>query len=188
MQELSMNVLDVAENSVQAGAKHIEISLRQDTASGFQTLQIQDDGCGMSAELARGAADPFYTTRTTRPVGLGIPFLKQAAEMAGGSFALESEEGAGTRVTATFMMGHIDLMPLGDMPGTVSALVQTSPDIDFVFCFERDDASFAFDTRDARAILGDVPLSEPAVAVFVKNHIDEGMQSVLHAGHGAAEN
>ncbi|MFV0411720.1 MAG: ATP-binding protein [Oscillospiraceae bacterium] len=178
MQELSMNILDIAENSVRAGAGLIEIRLVQDTEKALQTLVIADNGKGMSPEMVQRVTDPFCTTRTTRKVGLGLPFLKMAAEMAGGSLTIHSEEGRGTVVTATFALGHIDLMPLGDMAATLAALVQCNPAIDFVYTFRRDAEEFAFDTREAREILGGVPLSEPAVAVFVREYIAEHMQAI----------
>lgn len=168
-----MNILDIAENSVRAEATLVEISLEQDTARSLQTLTIRDDGKGMDADMVQQVIDPFCTTRTTRKVGLGVPFLKMAAEMTGGSLTIQSTLGKGTCVTATFTLGHIDLMPLGDMPGTISALVQGSPDIDFVYRFARDGNEFTFDTRDARQILEGISFSEPTVALFIRDYIAE---------------
>lgn len=178
MQELSMNILDVAENSVRAGASLIGISLDLNDATGLQTLTIRDNGSGMDAETARNVTDPFFTTRTTRKVGLGLPFLKMAAEMTGGTLTIESQPGKGTTVIVTFTIGHIDLMPLGDMGSTLSVLVQANPDIDFVFSFTKSGQTFQFTTAEAREILGDVPLSEPSVALFVRDYVNEGIQSV----------
>ncbi|MDL2294555.1 ATP-binding protein [Ruminococcaceae bacterium OttesenSCG-928-D13] len=197
MQELSMNILDIAENSVRAGASLVEITLTQDTAENRQTLTVRDNGKGMDAEMVAQVTDPFTTTRTTRKVGLGLPFLKMAAEQTGGGLVIDSTPGLGTTVTASFTLGHIDLMPLGDIGGTIAALVQSScgdpayrsaelaeakDEIDFVFTFTRDGKTFAFSTKDARQILEGVPLSEPAVAVFIKDHITEGVQE-LTAGN-----
>ncbi len=179
MQELSMNILDIAENSVSADATLVEISLVQNTAQATQTLTIRDNGRGMDAEMVQNVTDPFCTTRTTRDVGLGVPFLKMAAEMTGGAFSINSTPGEGTLVTAVFTLGHIDLAPLGDMGSTISALVQANPDIDISFTFARDGAQFAFHTNDARAILGDVSLSEPSVALFLREHVNDGIASIL---------
>ena len=185
MQELSMNILDIAQNSVRAKAALVEIALVLDGTTGVQTLTIADDGCGMSPEMVRTVIDPFCTTRTTRKVGLGLPFLRMAAQQTGGDVHIESTVGTGTTVTATFGLGHIDLMPLGDMPGTISALVQGSPDIDFIFRYARDGRSFVFDTREVRQILGDeVALSEPAVSLFIRDYIAEHLAEADGPGTG----
>lgn len=178
MQELSMNILDIAENSVRAGATLIQIHLEQDTRQNLQTLVIQDNGKGMSEEMVQTVTDPFCTTRTTRKVGLGLPFLKMAAQQTGGALTIVSKPGKGTTVTATFALGHIDLMPLGDMPGTLSALVQTNSDIDFTYTFIKDGRQFVFTTPEVREILGDVPLSEPAVALFIRDYVAEHTHAV----------
>lgn len=178
MQELSMNILDVAQNSVRAGASLICIGLTADAKADTLLLTIEDNGCGMDEETAARALDPFYTTRTTRKIGLGLPFLKMAAEQTGGNLHLDSNPGKGTTVRALFGLSHIDLMPLGDMGGTMSALVQASPDIDFVFCYTRDKSDFTFDTREVREILGDVPLSDAAVAVFLRSYVAEHIEAV----------
>ena len=174
-----MNVLDIAENSVRAKATFIDISLLQNTAAMLQTLTIRDNGKGMSADMVQSVTDPFTTTRTTRKVGLGLPFLKMAAQQTGGNLVIESAVGVGTTVTATFTQGHIDLMPLGDMGATIATLVQGAPDIDFLYTFEKNGTAFSFDTREARQMLGDVPLSEPAVYLFIKEHVNEGMGEMM---------
>ena len=135
MKELSLNILDITKNSVSAKATNILISLVTDE-SGWLTLKIVDDGCGMSDETVRNVTDPFYTTRTTRKVGMGIPLLKLAAEQTGGSLDIASstdESSHGTAVTATFDTNSIDFMPVGDIASTVSILIGGSPDIDFEF-------------------------------------------------------
>lgn len=185
MQELSMNILDIAENSVSAGASLIEITLSQNTARHLQKLTIRDNGKGMPPEMVQKVTDPFTTSRTTRKVGLGLPFLKMAAEQTGGAMSIESTPGVGTTVTASFTLGHIDLMPLGDIGGSISVLCQANPNLDVVFAFSQNSAHFTFDTREARAILGDVPLNEPAVAVFIKDHVNEGVQAILQPAAGA---
>lgn len=111
MPEISMNILDVAQNSVRAGARLIGITVAVDEKADTLTVVIEDDGCGMSETQVRQVTDPFFTTRTTRKVGLGVPFFKLAAEASGGSFFITSEEGKGTKVTAVFGYRHIDRMP-----------------------------------------------------------------------------
>ncbi|MBP8856118.1 MAG: ATP-binding protein [Oscillospiraceae bacterium] len=179
MQELSMNVLDIAENSVAAGAKLICITLAADTAQKRLTLTIADDGCGMSADTLARVTDPFCTGRKTRKVGLGLPFLKMAAEMTDGTFAIESALGVGTTVTATFTLGHIDLAPIGALGETIAALLQCNPDIDFTFIVRADKAEFCADTRELREILGGVSFAEPEVAVWLREYLEEHSNEIL---------
>ncbi len=170
MQEISLNILDVTQNSITAGASLIGIDVV--TRGSELTVEIRDDGCGMTEEQAANVTDPFYTTRTTRRVGLGIPFFKMAAEMTGGSFSLRSQKGVGTTVTAVFDTSNIDCMPLGDIGETIFLLV-TQNECDFVYHREIDGRSFTLDTRELREILGGIPLSQPEVAAFVKEYIAE---------------
>lgn len=179
MQELSMHVLDIAENSVKAGAQLTRIGISIDTAQKRLELVVADNGCGMSAEMAARVTDPFCTSRTTRKVGLGLPFLKMAAELTGGGMKLESIPGKGTAVTAWFVLGHIDLAPLGDMASTVATLMQCNPDVDFVYTLAVDGESFCADSREFRAILDGIPLSSPEVALFIREYIDEHSAPLL---------
>lgn len=173
MPEISLNVLDVAENSTRAGASLVEISIKADTGKDALTIRIKDDGCGMTAEQAARVEDPFYTTRTTRKVGLGVPFFKLAAENTGGSFQIESTPGIGTTVTAVFGLSHIDRMPLGDINSTIQTLITFHRDTDFLYTYEVDGRSFTLDTRDLREILGDVPFDEPEVSSYIKEFLME---------------
>lgn len=173
MQELSLNILDIAQNSVKAKASLITITVNESLNADTLTITIADNGCGMSEETAQAAVDPFYTTRTTRKVGLGLPFIKMAAEMTGGSFSIESAVGAGTSVKAVFGLRHIDRMPLGDMCSTMLTLISGSPQIDFVYTHLSGGQDFTMDTRQFREILGDVPLNAPEVLTFVKDYISQ---------------
>jgi len=173
MQELSMNVLDIAQNSVRAGAGKIDITVIEDSGEDLLLIVIADNGCGMTAEQVANVTDPFYTTRTTRRVGLGIPFFKMAAEMTGGSFSIESEPGAGTTVTATFVNSHIDRMPLGDMSATIAQLICLNEDIDISYTRRRNSEEFSVSTRELRGELDGVPLSTPQVMQFVEEYINE---------------
>ncbi len=178
MQELSMNILDLAQNSVKAQADFCEISLRE--REGFLRLCICDNGHGMDEETQKKAVDPFYTTRTTRKVGLGLPFLKMAAEQTGGQFFLSSTPGQGTCVAATFVCGHIDLMPLGNMGATLSALSAGSPNMDFAFSYEKEDASrYFYCSKTLRTVLGDVSFAEPAVVSFITAYVNENLAEFL---------
>ncbi len=175
MRELSLNVLDIAQNSIVAGATLIELSVVEDTVNDRLTLVIADNGRGMTSEQLAQVRDPFYTTRTTRKVGMGVPLFRMAAEMAGGELAIHSTVGEGTVVTATFGLTHIDRMPLGDMAGTVSTLIRLNPHLDFVYCHKVDDHSFELDTRALREVLDDVPLSEPDVMEWIDGNMAEGL-------------
>ncbi len=178
MQELSMNILDVAQNAVKAGATLCEIELREDSAQNTLRLVIRDNGCGMDEALLKTVTDPFVTSRSTRKVGLGLPFLKMAAEQTGGGVEIQSEVGKGTEVRALFTLNHIDLMPLGDIGATLASLCAGSPDMDFVFLYEVDGRPFTFNTREVREMLGDVSFSEAAVALFIKEYINEHAEAV----------
>lgn len=176
MTEISLNVLDVSENSTRAGAQLVSISVTADRVRDILTIVIADNGCGMTAEQAAHVTDPFFTTRTTRKVGLGIPFFKYAAESTGGSFHIESEPGKGTTVTAVFGLSHIDRMPLGDMNATIHNLIVYHPDTDFVYTYTYNDASFTLDTRQMREILGGIPLNSPEISDYIMEFLRENQQ------------
>ncbi len=178
MTEISLNVLDVAENSIRAEASLIEISVQADTKADQLTIMIRDDGHGMSQEQVEHVEDPFFTTRTTRKVGLGIPFFKQAAESTGGTFSIHSELGVGTTVTATFTLSHIDRMPLGDMNSTIYTLITFNTQTDFLYTYSLDDRSFSLDTRQFKEVLGGVPLDTPEVSSYIKEYLDENKNEV----------
>lgn len=179
MRELSLNILDIAQNSVKAGAKNIGIAIEE--TDGKFSFSVTDDGCGMSPQLLATVKDPFTTTRTTRKVGLGIPFLTLAARQTGGDVAIESRQGEnhGTVLTATFDKTHIDFTPLGDIVSTVVTLVQGNPGIDFVFTHEINGKTVSLDTRELRAVLGDVPLSNPEVLVWIKNSLNDEYMEII---------
>lgn len=182
MKELSLNVLDIAMNSVKARAENIFIKLVE--ADGKLTLIIEDDGCGMSEETVKNVMNPFYTTRTTRSVGMGVPLLKLAAEQTGGGITIASVSEKdnphkhGTTVTADFYMNHLDFTPVGDIVSTVTTLIQGSPDIEWRFEHIKEKGSVELDTRELREILGDVPLDNYEVIKWIEGYLREGYESV----------
>ncbi len=176
MPEIALNILDIAENSVRAGASLITITVEADTEKDLLEIHIKDDGCGMTSEQLANVEDPFFTSRTTRKVGLGVPFFKLAAESTGGSFQISSKPGEGTDVMAVFRLGHIDRMPLGDMTETMYSLVAFHEEIDFYYFFQVDGRSFEMDTREFRAILGEVSFREKEVADFIRSYLDENTE------------
>lgn len=178
MKELSLHILDVAKNSVKAGASLVGIDVLTDR-SGMMTIRITDNGCGMTEEILARVTDPFYTTRTTRKVGLGLPLLRLAAEQTGGSFRLTSstEKGkSGTQVEACFDTESIDCMPMGDIVSTVCTLISGSPEIDFVFSDvdERKERQVSLDTRQMREVLGEgVSLAELEIQMWMSEYLCE---------------
>lgn len=188
MKELSLHILDIAENSAKAGAKLIGVFITEN--DGVLTLKITDDGCGMKPEMLSRVTDPFTTSRTTRKVGLGLPLLRLAAEQTGGSLGITSRhidefpEDHGTEVTAVFNTRHIDSPPLGDVISTIVTLIQGHPESDLIFrhtaegdvsgeTLDSETLDVSLDTREMREVLGDVPLSTPDVLVWIRDSLSE---------------
>ena len=184
MRELSLNVLDIAQNSISADASLITIEIIEDTKLHTLSVSVIDNGRGMSDEQLMSVRDPFYTTRTTRKVGMGIPLFKLAAEQTGGCFSINSALGKGTAVNAVFKTDSVDFTPLGDIRSTVIMLVTMNLDREFVYRHKVDENEFVFDTREIREILGDVPLNEPDVTVWMREFIDGNIKSL----YGGADN
>ena len=181
MKELSLNILDITENSVKAGAALTSILI--DEEGNTLRLIIKDNGSGMSKEILRGVTDPFYTTRTTRKVGMGLPLLKLAAEQTGGFMTVESVSDEddrvnhGTKVEALFYEDSIDFTPLGDVVSTICTLIQGHPDTDFYFRHkilkQEKDVQVELDTREIREILEGVPLNEYEVIKWIEGYLNE---------------
>ena len=174
MKEISLNILDIAENSVKANATLTEIHVAEEGDT--LTLTIKDDGCGMDEETVKSVIDPFYTTRKTRSVGLGIPLLKLACEQTGGSLTITSsknESDHGTTLRAIFFKNHIDFTPLGDVTSSIVTLIQGHPDTDFLFTHVTDGGEVSLDTREIRAVLEDVPLDTYEVICWIRSNLEE---------------
>lgn len=177
MKELSLNILDIAENSVKAGATLTRISLDDDGER--LVLTVSDDGCGMTEEVLKTVTDPFYTTRTTRKVGMGLPLLKLESEMTGGEIKVSSRhisghpDDHGTDVSALFYKNHIDCTPLGDVVSTIITLIQGHPDTDFLFIHRIKEKEVKLDTRELREVLVDVPLDTYDVIKWIKEFLNE---------------
>lgn len=179
MKELSLNILDIAQNSITAGAKNVIITIEEDERT--LLFKIEDDGCGMDAEFLSHVSDPFTTTRKTRKVGLGLPLLKMEAEQTGGYLTISSKTAEhpdhGTTVRALFRKDSIDYTPLGDIVGTVCVLVQGTTTADFTFTHTFPGGKAVLDTKEMKEMLGDVPLSSPEVIAWVKDFLNESYQS-----------
>ncbi len=178
MRELALNILDIAENSLAAGAKLVTLSLWADFASDTMRIRIDDDGCGMDEETLQKVTDPFTTSRKTRSVGMGLPLFKYSAESTGGCFSISSEKGKGTSVCAEYRIGHIDRMPLGDLGGVVLQMIAMNPQTDFLVTVECDGKKGVLDTREIKEILGEIPLDMPEVRAFLKDYIRENLVSI----------
>ena len=183
MREIALHLLDIAENSVAAEGKNISVHVHEDLFNDHLLACVIDDGRGMDAATAQQVQDPFYTTRTTRNVGLGIPLLKLAAEMADGNFSLQSEHGKGAWVEAEFRHSHIDRMPLGDLSSTFLTLLISHPQIDWTFLYRVTDTNkksrdFLLESAELKSELGDISLTEPDVLTFLRGMIEEGIESV----------
>ena len=132
MEDLSLHILDIVENSIGAKASRVKIKVDEDTQKDLLMIEIEDNGRGMDGETVKKVLDPFFTTRTTRRVGLGLPLLDQATRESGGDIEIESKVGRGTRVRASFGYSHIDRKPMGDIGATLTILIAGNPEVDFV--------------------------------------------------------
>lgn len=184
MKELSLNILDIAENSVKAGAKNVKILIEE--AQETLRLTFEDDGCGMTAEKLQSVTDPFFTTRTTRKVGLGIPFLKLAAEQTGGSFSIESvsesenPQSHGTKTEALFYKNSIDFTPLGDVTASIVTLIQGAPEINWHFLHTFGEKSAEVNTSEIRAVLGEeIPLDSYEVIKWIEQSLNEEYEQFI---------
>ncbi|MFH0975368.1 MAG: ATP-binding protein [Spirochaetota bacterium] len=178
MLELAEHILDIAENSVRAGAKLIEISVREDSAQDLLTIEIADDGCGIKKEDLKRVMDPFYTTKTVRRVGLGLPLIASAAETTGGKMELKSVEGKGTKLTITFRLRHVDRQPMGNISSVLITLIVGNSEVDFIYKHWCDGRRFILDTRLIRQEIEDVPISHPEILKYIKGVIKEGLNSL----------
>ena len=178
MKELSLHILDIVQNSLSAKATLVKIGISESKSADTLRIRIKDNGTGMDPALLQRVTDPFATTRTTRKVGLGIPLFKLAAEQAGGHLEITSELGVGTVVAVEMLRGHIDRSPIGDMAGTLSGLISMNAQADFVYTHTTDRGEFTFDTREAREMLGGVPLDTFEVVQWITDYIREGLAEI----------
>lgn len=181
MRELSLHILDIVQNSIKAQSTLIIIDIEANTKKDELTIRITDDGKGISKEMLSKVTDPFTTDRTTRKVGMGIPFFKMAAESSGGSFEISSKEGMGTVVRAMFKLSSIDRVPLGDMEETIGVLLSGSPDKDFIMNYQIEDdggkREFNFDTREIKEELEEIPIDEYEIVDSIKTYIKENIKA-----------
>lgn len=182
MRDLSLHIMDLAQNSVRAEATLIHIEIFVDQSAEILRIALQDDGFGMAPELLKQVRSPFATTRTTRHIGLGIPLFEANAEMSGGGMALTSAPGQGTCIVGTFGLTHVDRPPLGDVVDTMLALIIAAPvGLDYVLTLATPEDAYTLDTREMRAALGEVALDTPAVVAWMRESMQDGFEALLPA-------
>ena len=178
MKDLALHILDILQNSVTAGATMINLRIDEIPADDKYMVKFTDNGKGMDAEMVKHVTDPFFTTRTTRKVGLGLPLLKQNAERTGGSMTIHSQLGKGTDVEVEFSYKHMDRLPTGDIPGTLALTASSYPAIDFKYIHNTPQGNFVFDTAEIKDTLGDLAISNPMVIAFMKDLIRDNLKEI----------
>jgi hypothetical protein len=179
MEDLSLHILDIAENSINAGARSISIMIDENVNEDRLIVEIKDDGKGMNAEAAERATDPFYTTRNTRRIGLGLPLLKEAAEMANGKLEIRSIPNVGTNIRATFQLSHIDRKPFGDMAETITALLAREHQVKVQYRHSRGGRTVTFDSEHVENQLGDILLNSVEALSFVYSYLEREESSLV---------
>lgn len=182
MEDISLHILDIGENSIEAGATRVEIRIKEDIEGDRLTIDVSDNGKGMDRDILSRVADPFFTTRKKKKsFGLGIPLLKQSAESCGGGFGITSEPGRGTNLTSSFKLSHIDLKPMGDLAATMITLISGHPEIDYVLKYAKNGFSYTLDTGEIKKDLGEVPINFPPVLKIIRDEITDALwQKDLH--------
>lgn len=178
MQTLSDHILDIAQNSIRAKASRVEIDLQENPSTDSLIFTIRDNGCGMDEATLARVTDPFFTSRTVRKVGLGIPLLKQNAEATGGTLQIESKKGAGTTLEAKFSLTHWDRPPMGDVAGSIVILVSANPDIEFIYRHITEKGSYTFDTEEVKEIMEGVPINDPEIVMALRQMIRENIKEI----------
>jgi hypothetical protein len=183
MRELALHILDLAENSVSAQAKNISIRVLEDTIADRMKISIQDDGKGMDPEMVEMVIDPFVTSRTTRKVGLGIPLLKEAAELCNGDLTIISQPGHGTLIAVDLQLEHIDRMPLGDLADTYLSLMVAHPEVHWIFDYQvvvtgESAQWFYLDDQPVKDALEGLPLCDPTVLAYLRGVFQDGINSM----------
>lgn len=178
MEDISLHILDVAENGIQAGANLVKIVVEEDSEADRLLVVIEDNGRGMEPEFLAKVLDPFVTTRLTRKVGLGLSLFQQSAREADGDLKVESTPGVGTKVVAFMSHKHIDRKPLGNMVETLLSLIEGNPACDFVYRHVKNGKEYQLDTREIRVELEEIPMNHPAVTGLIRENLVSGLREV----------
>jgi anti-sigma regulatory factor (Ser/Thr protein kinase) len=179
MTEISLHILDLVQNSVNAGANAVQISIDENTIKNLLEIKISDNGKGIKTEELSKVDDPFYTTGNKK-TGLGIPLIKQQAEATGGQFEINSVEGKGTTITAIFTRNHIDRQPMGDIASTITSLIRAYPHIELIYKHAFNNKIFTFNTGEIKAELKEIPINKKEIIDFIKDMIDENIQELTN--------
>jgi hypothetical protein len=175
MAEICAHIMDIVANSITAEAKKVDIFIAQDKKRALFTIKVVDDGKGMTEEMSKKVQDPFFSTKTGRKVGLGIPLFKGTAEHCGGDFYLKSKIGEGTEIFASFALNNPDLPPLGNLKDTILVMIVSNPEVNFSFSYTINGKEFTLDTKEIKAQLGSVPINHPQVISFLGKYLDENL-------------
>lgn len=182
MQDLAMAILDIANNAIRARACCVQITLWESQKHDFLKLEVDDDGCGMDEQTCAQAQDPFFTTRTTRRIGLGIPFFKGIAQQCQGDFTLRSQPGRGTHIGLCVRKSHWDVPPWGNLAETMITLIQASETIRWILEVRTDSGKFHLDTAEIQKELEEVSLCEPSILIWIRDYIEEQLREVQREG------
>lgn len=178
MKDLSLHILDIVQNSIVSGATLIKIDICEDVAKDSFSFSVEDNGKGIPADIIDKVTDPYFTSRSTRKVGLGLPLLKQNAEMAGGNLNIDSDGNSGTKIIAQFKYGHIDRPPIGDIVGVITLLIRSNPDINWCYRHLKNGLEYVFDTAEVKKVLDGMKIEEPAVIKYLKEMIIENLKEI----------
>lgn len=187
MKELSLHILDIVQNSISAGSSIIKVTIDEDTATDKLVISIEDDGKGMDKQAIEKVKDPFYTSRSTRKVGLGIPLFLAAAKRCEGDLYIESEPRKGTKVIVQFKHSHIDRAPIGNMWDTMAGLILCNENLDFIYEHKYDNKVFSLSTVDLKNTLKEVPITSPEVAGWIREYLRENIKD-LYGGVSFEDN
>jgi hypothetical protein len=188
MKSLSLNILDIVQNSIRAKADEIRITIFESVAENIYRITIVDNGTGIPGEIIGNVTDPFVTTRTTRKIGMGLPLLKYHAGLTGGGLSVKSQQGEGTEVIATFSFSHLDRQPLGDITGVLIILIAANPGVDFLYCHTTDMGEYIFSTKETKEYLGIDTLYEKSLLDDIGGMIAENMKEIGATGFYYKEN
>ena len=182
MRELSLHIMDIVENSLAAGASLVNVLIEEDRKTNCLRIKVEDNGRGIPQDMVTKVMNPFYTTRTTRRVGLGLSLFREASRRCEGDFFIKSKESEGTTVFASFRLNHIDLAPLGDMASSLTTHIMGNPGVDFVYTHRVDGREFRLDTREVKEKLGDLPINDPGVIKYLGDLIRESLSELRSEG------
>lgn len=178
MNDLSLHIIDIIQNSISAEATLIKLKIEESREKNLLLIEIEDNGKGMDQEQLKRLDNPFFTSRTTRRVGMGIPLFKDSARMSGGDLIVESTVGVGSRVEATFQLDHIDRAPLGDIANSFILMVSANPQIEFLFYYLYEKEHYLFSTAEVKEVLDPLPLNDPAVIRMLTEMVDSNIDQI----------